>query len=98
MANRAVERTGPGPVLAPPSAIRDLAELLAGAAAVVGADTGPVHLAASLGVPTVGVFVATDPRRNGPRGRRARDAPGIPPDVDAVERAVRASLEVSAVT
>lgn len=98
LARAIVGGAGPGPVLAPPTAIRDLAELLAGAAAVVGGDTGPVHLAASLGVPTVGVFVATDPHRNGPRGRRARAVPGIPPDVDAVERAVRGSLEVSAVT
>jgi len=98
LARAIVGGAGPGPVLAPPTTIRDLAELLAGAAAVVGGDTGPVHLAASLGVPTVGVFVATDPRRNGPRGRGARAVPGIPPDVEAVERAVRASLEVSAVT
>jgi heptosyltransferase-1 len=87
-----------GPAVAPPTSIRELAELLAGAAAVTGADTGPVHLAASLGVPTVGVFVATDPRRTGPRGRAARAVAGNPPDVGEVERAVRAGLEVSAVT
>ena len=89
---------GPGTKVAPPTSIGSLADLFAGAAVVVGGDTGPVHLAASLGVPTVGVFVATDARRTGPRGDSARIAAGTPPDVDAVERSVRASLEVSAVT
>ena len=46
--------------------------VLARCVAVVGGDTGPVHLAASLGVSTVAVFVATDPERNGPRGQRVR--------------------------
>ncbi len=87
-----------GPTVAPPPSIPALAELLAGAAAVIGGDTGPVHLAAALGVPTVGVFVATDPHRTGPRGSTARAVAGSPPDLDQVERAVRACLEVSAVT
>jgi heptosyltransferase-1 len=33
---------------------------------VVGGDTGPVHLAAALGRPVVGLYGPTDPRRNGP--------------------------------
>ena len=41
--------------------------LVAGAALVIGGDTGPVHLAAALGVPTVALFGPTDPARNGPR-------------------------------
>ncbi len=63
---------GRGVALAPATSIRELAVLLSGCAAVVGGDTGPIHLAASLGVPTVAVFVATDPARNGPRGERVR--------------------------
>ena len=63
---------GRGVALAPATSIPELAVLLSGCAAVVGGDTGPVHLAASLGVPTVAVFVATDPARNGPRGERVR--------------------------
>jgi heptosyltransferase-1 len=35
---------------------------------VVSADTGPLHLAAALGSPTVGLFGPTDPARNGPYG------------------------------
>jgi lipopolysaccharide heptosyltransferase I len=38
------------------------------AAAVVGVDSGPMHLAAALGRPGVAVFGPTDPGRNGPYG------------------------------
>jgi heptosyltransferase I len=34
----------------------------------IGGDTGPLHLAAALDVPVVGVFGPTDPTRNGPYG------------------------------
>ncbi|RLE25661.1 MAG: hypothetical protein DRJ65_07205, partial [Acidobacteria bacterium] len=53
---------------APPTNIEQLTVLLGGASVVVGADTGPIHLAASLGAPTLGVFLTTDWRRNGPLG------------------------------
>jgi heptosyltransferase-1 len=32
----------------------------------IGGDTGPLHLAAALGVPVVAIFGPTDPARNGP--------------------------------
>lgn len=38
------------------------------AAAVLGCDSGPMHLAAALGRPGVAVFGPTDPARNGPYG------------------------------
>jgi lipopolysaccharide heptosyltransferase I len=34
----------------------------------IGGDTGPLHLAAALGVPVVGIFGPTNPARNGPFG------------------------------
>ncbi len=37
----------------------------------VGGDTGPMHLAAALGVPVVALFGPTRPDRNGPYGTRA---------------------------
>jgi heptosyltransferase I len=37
----------------------------------IGGDTGPLHLAAALGVPVVGIFGPTDPARNGPFGTRS---------------------------
>ena len=44
----------------------ELMALLQGAACVVAGDTGPLHLAAALGTPTVALFGPTDPARNGP--------------------------------
>jgi len=38
------------------------------AVAVVGVDSGPLHLAAALGKPGVAIFGPTDPDRNGPYG------------------------------
>ncbi len=36
----------------------------------VGGDTGPIHIAAAVGTPTVSFYRATDARRNGPQGTR----------------------------
>jgi len=76
--------------LAPPTDIRQLAGLLAAAAVVVGADTGPVHLAASLGAPTVAVHLATSPERNGPRGARVAVVSAVAPRRDGPSGAARA--------
>jgi len=48
----------------------DLAHRLLTARACVGNDSGGVHLAAALGVPTVAVFCSTSPFWTGPRGSR----------------------------
>lgn len=58
--------------VAPQTDIPGLVRLIDRAAAAVGPDSGPVHLAASLGVPTVAIHTVTDPARNGPRGERVR--------------------------
>ena len=42
------------------------------AAAIVGVDSGPLHLAAALGKPGVAIFGPTDPARNGPYGDSLR--------------------------
>jgi heptosyltransferase-1 len=42
------------------------------AAAVVGVDSGPLHLAAALGKPGVAIYGPTDPARNGPYGDSLR--------------------------
>lgn len=49
-----------------------LAALLAQAAVFVGNDSGPMHLAAALGVPTLGIFGSTSPGWTAPRGVAAR--------------------------
>jgi heptosyltransferase I len=46
--------------------IEELMGLLAHARCVVAADSGPLHLAAALGKPVVGLYGPTDPTRNGP--------------------------------
>ena len=58
--------------LAPPSPPAASARLAARAALFVGADTGPTHLAAAAGTPTVALFGPTDPERFGPVGPRVR--------------------------
>ncbi len=65
-----------GGELAPPTSILELAALLARATVAIGADTGPVHLAASLGTPTVGVHLVTDAVRNAPLGPAVRVVSG----------------------
>jgi heptosyltransferase-1 len=69
-ATEVVEAAGEGIWLAPSTDLEELAAMLGGAALVIGGDTGPVHLAASFGTPTLAVFVASDWRRNGPLGAR----------------------------
>lgn len=49
-------------------ALDELLGLLRGARAMVGADTGPTHLAAQLGLPTLALFGPTDPARWAPVG------------------------------
>lgn len=55
----------PGAIVAPPLQIPELASLLAGAAAVVGVDTGLTHLAVALKTPTIALYTATDPGLTG---------------------------------
>ncbi len=68
-AEAVVAGAGKNVEVAPPTNLEQLAVLLGGASLVVGADTGPIHLAASFGTPTLAVFLTTDWRRNGPLGR-----------------------------
>jgi len=55
-----------GAEVAPVTDFRELAFILSRARLVVGADTGPLHLAAALGTPLIGLYGPTDPARNGP--------------------------------
>jgi ADP-heptose:LPS heptosyltransferase len=54
--------------------LRDLAAILERCGLFVGNDSGPMHVAAALGVPTVGLFGPGSPRRTAPRGRQGRVA------------------------
>ena len=59
-------------MLAPPTDLDELAGLLRRAALVVASDTGPLHLAAALGTPCLGLYGPTRAERNGPYGVRCR--------------------------
>jgi heptosyltransferase I len=58
----------PGPCLLHFSGLPGLLDATRRAAAVVGVDSGPLHLGAALGKPGVAIFGPTDPARNGPYG------------------------------
>jgi heptosyltransferase-1 len=51
--------------------LTELISLARRARLFIGGDTGPMHLAAALGIPVVAIFGPTDPARNGPFGTRS---------------------------
>lgn len=61
-----VAASGGAAAPAPPTGLVELASLLRAAALLVSGDTGPLHLAAALGTPVVGLYGPSDPARNGP--------------------------------
>jgi heptosyltransferase-1 len=74
--------------LVPPSlGFADMAALLAGAAAVVGVDTGLTHLASAVGAPVVAIYAASWSEFNGvigPSFVANLGGPGAPPSADQV--------------
>ena len=52
--------------VAPPTSLDELAALLRRASVLVAGDTGPLHMAAALGTPCVGLYGPTSVARNGP--------------------------------
>ena len=58
----------PRVVVVPPLSVVDLARLIEGAAAYVGCDSGVMHLAVSLGTPTVALFFRSNPYHYAPLG------------------------------
>ncbi len=52
--------------------VGELIALVRRAAVVIAGDTGPLHVAAALERPVVGIYGPTDPARNGPYGTRSR--------------------------
>jgi heptosyltransferase-1 len=66
MAAEVVAASGGAAIAAPATRVPELVALARHARLVVSGDTGPLHIAAALGVPAVALFGPTDPRRNGP--------------------------------
>jgi heptosyltransferase-1 len=82
-------------IVPPHRPLNEIARLMAGAAFVVGMDTGLLHLAAALKVPLVGIYTASDPQRTGPKGAGSIcvvGAKGKCPSVADVLGAVRTVL------
>jgi lipopolysaccharide heptosyltransferase I len=86
---------GPRPLLAPPTDLHELIALLRRASVMVAADTGPLHIAAALGTPCVGLYGPTAAARNGPygAGHVALTAPGGAMDALATAPVLAAVLE-----
>jgi heptosyltransferase-1 len=79
-------------VVPPRMSIEEAAGLIGCAAAVLGVDTGLMHLAAALGVPVVGIFCDSEPLDAKPLGAGRttyRGGIGKPPEVAEVLAALR---------
>jgi lipopolysaccharide heptosyltransferase I len=57
-----------GALIAPPTSLRVLIALARRACLVIAGDTGPLHIAAAVGTPCVGLYGPTSGVRNGPYG------------------------------
>ena len=78
--------TGNLPALHPPD-LRSLAGLLAKAALFIGNDSGPGHIAAAVGTPTLTLFGPTDPQLWAPRGKRSQVLQAPSADIAAIPTA-----------
>ena len=82
-------------IVAPSLSLRELAALINRAKLAVGVDTGLVHLSTALKVPTIALYVSTDPALTGVYGTQRFHNLGSPnhaPDVSAVLSTVAQEL------
>jgi heptosyltransferase I len=68
---QAVESASKGTAQGISCSLTELIALTRRARLFIGGDTGPMHLAAALGIPVVAIFGPTNPARNGPFGTRS---------------------------
>jgi len=98
LARRIVETSASDDAMeAPPTDVQGLLAILRRASVMVSGDSGPLHLAAAVGVPCVGLFGPTSAQRNGPYGTIHRtiqsgDGTLAGIDADAVAASVTALL------
>jgi heptosyltransferase-2 len=59
-------------IVAGETSLWELLSLMAGCRLIVANDSGPMHLAAAMGIPLVAIFGSTDERATGPLATRVR--------------------------
>jgi lipopolysaccharide heptosyltransferase I len=67
-AERIVAESSGAAIMSPDTSLQDLGELCRLARLFISSDTGPLHLAAAVGTPCVGLFGPVPATRNGPYG------------------------------
>lgn len=85
--SKKIAAASPRAIVPPRLGFREMASLQAGAAAVVGVDTGLTHLASAVGAPVVAIYAASWSEFNGvigPAFIANLGGPGAPPRVDEV--------------
>jgi lipopolysaccharide heptosyltransferase I len=92
---RAIVAASPA-TLAPPTDLHALPALLRRASVMVAADTGPLHMAAALGTPCVGLYGPTSAVRNGPFGAGHRALTGGDGTLAALSPAAVAAAVIEA--
>ncbi len=53
-------------VMAPKTNLTAMAGIIKNCSLIIANDSGPLHMAAAIGVPTIGLFGPTDPKKHGP--------------------------------
>jgi heptosyltransferase-1 len=93
--SKKIAAASPRSIEPPRLGFRDMAQLQAGAAAVVGVDTGLTHLASAVGAPVVAIYAASWSEFNGvigPAFIANLGGPGTPPGVDEVWEQTQAAV------
>ncbi len=67
--DKIVDKTTNKPIIACNTTVNQLTELISRCSLYVAGDTGPLHIAAALGVPTLALYGPSSPIRNGPYGQ-----------------------------
>jgi ADP-heptose:LPS heptosyltransferase len=93
-----VQQSGGHAVPAPTTTLPQLAALTAGAKLFVGSDTGPLHLAAALGVRCVGLYGPTRPEVCGPYGAGHRTVQAFYQDGNSRQRRGSDNRAMQAIT
>jgi heptosyltransferase-1 len=95
---QAVESASGGTAQGIACSLTELISLTRRARLFIGGDTGPMHLAAALGIPVVAIFGPTNPARNGPFGSRniVLRSPASPTTHSRRAQPDRGMLEISA--